>query len=81
MSSGSRTICMAWIRASSRFSSTSSRRAGVSGTSLAHETLRTSIAHSDADLRFVEVLDAAGDCDDVAAIRLYQAEFSLEAVR
>ena len=32
-------------------------------------------------VRFVEVLDAAGACDDVAAIRLYQAEFSLEAVR
>ena len=24
---------------------------------------------------------AAGPCDDVAAVRLYQAEFSLEAVR
>jgi energy-coupling factor transporter ATP-binding protein EcfA2 len=32
-------------------------------------------------VRFVEVIDAAGACDDVAAIRLYQAEFSLEAVR
>ena len=32
-------------------------------------------------VRFVEVMDAAGACDDVAAIRLYQAEFSLEAVR
>ena len=32
-------------------------------------------------VRFVEVLDAAGACNDVAAIRLYQAEFSLEAVR
>jgi energy-coupling factor transporter ATP-binding protein EcfA2 len=32
-------------------------------------------------VRFVGVLDAAGDCEDVAAIRLYQAEFSLEAVR
>jgi hypothetical protein len=32
-------------------------------------------------VRFVEVLDAAGACDDVAAIRLYQAEYSLEAVR
>jgi hypothetical protein len=32
-------------------------------------------------VRFVEVLDGAGACDDVAAIRLYQAEFSLEAVR
>jgi energy-coupling factor transporter ATP-binding protein EcfA2 len=32
-------------------------------------------------LRFVEVIEAAGPCEDVAAIRLYQAEFSLEAVR
>ena len=32
-------------------------------------------------VRFVEAIDAAGPCDDVAAIRLYQAEFSLEAVR
>ena len=32
-------------------------------------------------VRFVEVLEAAGSCDDVAAIRLYQAEYSLEAVR
>jgi hypothetical protein len=32
-------------------------------------------------VRFVEVLDAAGECDDVAAVRVYQAEFSLEAVR
>ena len=32
-------------------------------------------------VRFVEVIDAAGDCEDVAAIRVYQAEFSLEAVR
>jgi energy-coupling factor transporter ATP-binding protein EcfA2 len=43
------------------------------------------LARARADLselvRFVEVIDAAGACDDVAAIRLYQAEFSLEAVR
>jgi energy-coupling factor transporter ATP-binding protein EcfA2 len=32
-------------------------------------------------VRFIEVIDAAGPCDDVAAIRLYQAEYSLEAVR
>jgi hypothetical protein len=32
-------------------------------------------------VRFFEVIDAAGPCDDVAAVRLYQAEFSLEAVR
>ena len=32
-------------------------------------------------VRFVEVIDSAGPCDDVAAIRLYQAEYSLEAVR
>jgi hypothetical protein len=32
-------------------------------------------------VRFAEVIDAAGSCDDVAAVRLYQAQFSLEAVR
>jgi energy-coupling factor transporter ATP-binding protein EcfA2 len=32
-------------------------------------------------VRFAEVIDAAGTCDDVAAVRLYQAQFSLEAVR
>jgi energy-coupling factor transporter ATP-binding protein EcfA2 len=32
-------------------------------------------------VRFVEVIESAGPCDDVAAIRLYQAEYSLEAVR
>ena len=32
-------------------------------------------------VRFVEVIDAAGPLDDVAAVRLYQAEYSLEAVR
>jgi energy-coupling factor transporter ATP-binding protein EcfA2 len=32
-------------------------------------------------LRFLELLDAAGQVDPVAAVRLYQAEYSLEAVR
>ena len=32
-------------------------------------------------VRYVEVIESAGACDDVAAIRLYQAEYSLEAVR
>jgi len=32
-------------------------------------------------VRFVEVIESAGPCEDVAAIRLYQAEYSLEAVR
>jgi hypothetical protein len=32
-------------------------------------------------LRFVEMLDAAGPVDPVAAVRLYQAEYSLEAAR
>jgi energy-coupling factor transporter ATP-binding protein EcfA2 len=32
-------------------------------------------------LGYAEVINAAGSCDDVAAIRLYQAEYSLEAVR
>ena len=32
-------------------------------------------------LRFVEILDAADPVDPVAAVRLYQAEYALEAVR
>jgi hypothetical protein len=32
-------------------------------------------------LRFVAVLDRAGPLDPVAAVRLYQAEYSLEAAR
>ena len=32
-------------------------------------------------LRFVQVLDGAGPVDPVAAVRLYQAEYSLEAAR
>jgi len=32
-------------------------------------------------LRFIEILDEAGPVDPVAAVRLYQAEYSLEAVR
>jgi 50S ribosome-binding GTPase len=32
-------------------------------------------------LRFIEVLDRAGPIDPVAAVRLYQAEYSLEAAR
>ncbi|MBV9383808.1 MAG: 50S ribosome-binding GTPase [Streptosporangiaceae bacterium] len=32
-------------------------------------------------LRFVEVIDSAGPVDEVAAVRLYQAEYSLEAAR
>jgi energy-coupling factor transporter ATP-binding protein EcfA2 len=32
-------------------------------------------------LRFIEILDGAGPVDPVAAVRLYQAEYSLEAAR
>jgi hypothetical protein len=32
-------------------------------------------------VRFAGVIESAGPCDDVSAIRLYQAEYSLEAVR
>jgi hypothetical protein len=32
-------------------------------------------------LRFGEVIDEAGQVDAVAAVRLYQAEYSLEAAR
>jgi hypothetical protein len=31
--------------------------------------------------RFVEIVEGAGPVDPVAAVRLYQAEYSLEAVR
>jgi energy-coupling factor transporter ATP-binding protein EcfA2 len=31
--------------------------------------------------RYIEVIDSAGPVDDVAAVRLYQAEYSLEAAR
>jgi len=31
-------------------------------------------------LRFSEIIDGAGPCDEVASIRLYQAEYSLEAI-
>jgi hypothetical protein len=32
-------------------------------------------------LRFVEVIDSAGTLDDAAAVRLYQATYSLEMTR
>jgi hypothetical protein len=32
-------------------------------------------------LRFVEVIDSAGELDDAAAVRLYQATYSLEMAR
>jgi hypothetical protein len=32
-------------------------------------------------LRFAAILDGAGQVDAVAAVRLYQAEYSLEAAR
>lgn len=32
-------------------------------------------------LRFIEVLDQVGPVDPIAAVRLYQAEYSLEAAR
>jgi hypothetical protein len=32
-------------------------------------------------LRFSEVIDEVGPIDSVAAVRLYQAEYSLEAAR
>jgi hypothetical protein len=32
-------------------------------------------------LRFVGILGSAGQLEDIAAVRLYQAEYSLEAAR
>jgi energy-coupling factor transporter ATP-binding protein EcfA2 len=64
--------------------------ASVFGTAMLASTIakaRADLLHrvrlllDEESVRFVEVLESAGPCDDVAAIRLYQAEYSLEAVR
>jgi hypothetical protein len=54
---------------------------GLLAKARAAQTDRVRLLLDEELVRFVEVIDAAGACDDVAAIRLYQAEFSLEAVR
>ncbi len=55
--------------------------AGILAKARADLLYRVQLLLDEEMVRFIEVLDAAGPCDDVAAIRLYQAEFSLEAVR
>ncbi|MGH3170822.1 MAG: hypothetical protein ACRDN0_33745, partial [Trebonia sp.] len=44
-------------------------------------TERVRLALDEELLRFMAVLDTAGPVDPVAAVRLYQAEYSLEAAR
>jgi hypothetical protein len=44
-------------------------------------TERVRLALDEELLRFMAVLDAAGPVDPIAAVRLYQAEYSLEAAR
>jgi len=44
-------------------------------------TERIRLALDEELLRFMAVLDAAGPVDPVAGVRLYQAEYSLEAAR
>jgi energy-coupling factor transporter ATP-binding protein EcfA2 len=66
----------------------------ILGSALSADTIRQLITRSRADLtervrlaldeellRFMAVLDAAGPVDPIAAVRLYQAEYSLEAAR
>jgi energy-coupling factor transporter ATP-binding protein EcfA2 len=55
--------------------------AGILAKARADLTHRIRLLLDEEMVRFVEVLESAGPCDDVAAIRLYQAEYSLEAVR
>jgi len=56
-------------------------RAGRSGQDRADLLDRVRLLFDEELLGYAAVIDAAGPCDDVAAIRLYQAEYSLEAVR
>jgi energy-coupling factor transporter ATP-binding protein EcfA2 len=55
--------------------------AGILARARADLTHRIRLLLDEEMVRFVEVIEWAGPCDDVAAIRLYQAEYSLEAVR
>jgi energy-coupling factor transporter ATP-binding protein EcfA2 len=55
--------------------------AGILARARADLTHRVRLLLDEELLRFVEVIESAGPCEDVAAIRLYQAEYSLEAVR
>jgi energy-coupling factor transporter ATP-binding protein EcfA2 len=56
-------------------------RTGITGQERADLLDRIRLLFDEELLGFAAVIDAAGPCDDVAAIRLYQAEYSLEAVR
>jgi energy-coupling factor transporter ATP-binding protein EcfA2 len=56
-------------------------RAGILAKARADLIHRVRLLLDEELLRFVEVIESAGPCEDVAAIRLYQAEYSLEAVR
>jgi energy-coupling factor transporter ATP-binding protein EcfA2 len=54
---------------------------GILAKARADLTHRVRLLLDEEMVRYVEVLEAAGPLEDVAAIRLYQAEYSLEAVR
>jgi energy-coupling factor transporter ATP-binding protein EcfA2 len=56
-------------------------RAGILAKARADLMHRVRLLLEEEMVRFVEVIESAGPCEDVAAIRLYQAEYSLEAVR
>ena len=56
-------------------------RAGILAKARADLIHRVRLLLDEEMVRFVEVIESAGPCEDVAAIRLYQAEYSLEAVR
>jgi hypothetical protein len=59
----------------------SGMRAGILAKARADLMHRVRLLLEEELVRFVEVIESAGPCEDVAAIRLYQAEYSLEAVR
>jgi hypothetical protein len=42
---------------------------------------RVRLLFDEEQLRFAEVIDGAGTCDQVASVQLYAAEYSLEGIR
>ena len=73
------TVTVPWELATSAFGAVESRQ--LVDAARADLADRVRLLLDEELLRFVEVLDEAGPVDPVAAVRLYQAEYSLEAAR
>jgi len=73
------TVTVPWELLTSAFGAAESRE--LTGSARQDLADRVRLLLDEELLRFAELLDAAGPVDPVAAVRLYQAEYSLEAVR